>query len=291
MEPVITVGLDGSPESLAAAYWAAREANLRGLSLRLMHAWVLLSPEPAGGKTAADDPNYWPKRIVSDAGAAVHARFPELSVVQDLVAEEPVDALLAAAQESTMLVLGSRSLSAVEGFFLGDTALHVASRAERPVVLVRADAAQAAARPVAQDGDVVVALGLHRPDARLVEFAFDEAARRGVPLRAVHGRSLPVQAFAPWGVDPDVAAEVKEAAHGRLEDALRQWRQRFPDVAVESVVRLESPARAVLAEAADAGLLVVGRARHRAMGVPRVGAVAQAAVHHTSCPVAIVPQD
>ncbi|WP_349636935.1 universal stress protein [Streptomyces mirabilis] len=38
MEPVVTVGLDGSPESLSAAHWAAREAVLRGLPLRLIHA-------------------------------------------------------------------------------------------------------------------------------------------------------------------------------------------------------------------------------------------------------------
>ncbi|WP_030558581.1 universal stress protein, partial [Kitasatospora aureofaciens] len=42
----ITVGLDGSAESLSAARWPAREAQLRGLPVRLVHLW-LLSPVAA----------------------------------------------------------------------------------------------------------------------------------------------------------------------------------------------------------------------------------------------------
>lgn len=38
MSRTVTVGLDGSPESLAAADWAAREALLRAAPLRLVHA-------------------------------------------------------------------------------------------------------------------------------------------------------------------------------------------------------------------------------------------------------------
>ncbi|MGW5474182.1 universal stress protein [Streptomyces chartreusis] len=39
MSRTVTVGLDGFPESLTAADWAAREERLRGLPLRLLHAW------------------------------------------------------------------------------------------------------------------------------------------------------------------------------------------------------------------------------------------------------------
>lgn len=39
MPRTVTVGLDGSPESRVAADWAAREAKLRGLPLKLVNVW------------------------------------------------------------------------------------------------------------------------------------------------------------------------------------------------------------------------------------------------------------
>ncbi|MFD8653846.1 universal stress protein, partial [Streptomyces mirabilis] len=62
MPRTVTVGLDGSPESRAAADWAAREAKLRGLPLKLVNVWEPV-PEPIapapllGPDTKAPDVN------------------------------------------------------------------------------------------------------------------------------------------------------------------------------------------------------------------------------------------
>ncbi|MCM2577424.1 universal stress protein [Streptomyces meridianus] len=286
MEPVITAGLDGSSESLAAARWAAGEAQLRTRPLRLMHAWILLAP-PGPEGTADSDQNYWSRRIVDDAEQVVHEQFPGLPVVKDLVADDPGEALVAAAEQSEMLVLGSRGLEALTSYFLGDTGLHVMTRAERPVVLVRTGEPSPAA------GKVALAMNLHGSCDELIDFAFDTAARRGAGLRVVHGLHRHPHIHAPWGRSADAEQEMTNEKLHEMRDALRPWREKYPSVPVEESVRAQGgAARAVVQAAGDSSLLVIGRRRHPHRTIrPHLGPVLQAAVHHAPCPVAVVPHD
>ncbi len=291
MEAAITVGLDGSPGSLAAARWAADEAERRGLTLRLLHAWPTLVPEPTHIPSEIDH-NYWARRLVHHAGAELQAGHPDLSIVGSLVADDPQNALLQAASESEMTVLGSRRLDPVESYFLGDISMPVVERAERPVVLVRAVSREKEPSPVPRKaGRVVVGLKLHHPCGGLLEFAFGAAAARGIPLQAVHGRSVPLHAHVPWGVDHAVTAVITQDAQEHLTQALRPWREKFPGVEVVGGIDLESPAEAVIRAAEGAAILVLGRRKHRPAPAPRLGPVAQAALHHARCPVAVVPHD
>ncbi|MFF3763939.1 universal stress protein [Streptomyces sp. NPDC001922] len=289
MEDVVTVGLDGSGESMDAARWAADEADRRNLTLRLLHAWVLLSPDTPGAPQEKDQ-NYWAKRIVGDAQREITHRHPDLSIVEELLAEDATEALLRAAADSRILVLGSRGLERVESFFLGDTGLHVVARADRPVVLVRAGAAENRP-PGDREAGVVAGVSLEGACDSVLDFACDTAAARGVPVHVVHGRSLPVQAYVPWGVDPDAAKEIRDDVQRDLAPVLGPWREKFPALRIVEDIRLESPARAVVRAARSHQLLVVGRRRHRQALGPRLGPVAQAAVHHANGPVAVVSHD
>ncbi|GAA2312369.1 universal stress protein [Streptomyces violaceusniger] len=285
MEQVVTVGLDGSAESLAAAHWAADEAERRELALRLTHAWILLCP-PTPDSPAADDQNYWSKRIVHDAHTELARDHPKLTIIEDLVADEAEAALLDAAAHSRMLVLGSRGLDRVASFFLGDIGSHTIARAERPVVLMRAGQGAEGRRR-----HVVVGLSLHGPQDNLLEFAYVTAFTRDVPLHAVHGRKPDRAHAAARDTEADVARDTAERARQELDEVLRPWREKFPRVRVVDEVRLESPARAVVQAAADSDLLMVGRRKHPpALGL-RLGPVVQAAVHHADCPVAVVPHE
>ncbi|KUL22248.1 universal stress protein [Streptomyces regalis] len=289
MQPVVTVGLDGSPESLAAARWAADEAERRKLTLRLLHAWPLLAPEPTRIPSEVDQ-NYWAKRLVHTAQAELQARHPGLSILGNLVADDAEHALLQAAAESEMIVLGSRGLEPVASYFLGVISMPVVARAERPVVLVRAENRHEGPPP-APTGPVVVGLKLHGSCDDLLDFAFATAAARHVPLRAVHGHTVPLHAHVPWGVDHNITEGIRQDAQGQIGKALHPWREKFPHVEVTDSIALESPARAVLRAAEGAGLLVVGRRKHHHAPAPRLGPVAHAAIHHARCPVAVVPHD
>ncbi|WP_328389761.1 universal stress protein [Streptomyces sp. NBC_00400] len=298
MEPeVITVGLDGSPESLAAAHWAADEADRRQWVLRLLHAWILLAAEAP--HTPADrDRNAGARAVVRRARDEVSERHPGLQIIEDLVGAEAEPALLGAAGDSRMVVLGSRALGPWESYVLGDVSLNVVGRAKGPVVLVREAGGRAKPPrheppdgPPAPEARIVAGLSLNGPCERMLGFAFDAAASRGLSLQAVHGRPLPVYAYTPWGLDPDAATELTKEADAELQDTLRPWCERFPEVPVQRTVLPESPTRALVQSVFGAELLVVGRKLHRPPLAPRVGPVAHAAIHHVTCPIAVVPHE
>ncbi|AWN30562.1 MULTISPECIES: universal stress protein [unclassified Streptomyces] len=288
MKDIITVGLDGSPASAAAALWAADEARLRHARLQLLHAWPMLGPESTEPPSQSDQ-NQWSHRIIDEARTAVQERCPDLAPDVALVREEPLDALLTAATRSDLLVLGSRDLGTLAGYFVGELGLQVMARADVPTVLIRSRQAPAAD---GTGGDVVLGMSLHEPCDALVRFAFDAAARRRVSLRVLHGRHLPAHAYnRGGGVEPYVAQLSKADAQLELAEALRSWREQFPRVGVEECVGMESPAPALLHGSAGAGLLVVGRRHRHHLLSRRIGHVVHAVVHHAPCPVAVVPHE
>ncbi|MFE6691791.1 universal stress protein [Streptomyces sp. NPDC057743] len=287
MKNLITVGVDGTPQALAAAQWAAQEAKLRQCRLRLLTAWEPLTTKPRGAPWKPEMP-HWPDLISEQARTAAEAVAPGVPIELALVRERPLRALVAAAEETDLLALGSRGLGPVARFALGEIGLALIPRVAVPVVLVRS---QQDRQPAEGSDDIAVGVSLHAPSEGLLSFAFETAARRAVPLRAVHGRNLPPFAYDPAGVAERASAEeAARVAQDELSEALRPWREKFRDVRVTEQVVLESPAQALLHGTAGCQLLVVGR-RHLGRAVPHIGHVVHAAVHHAPCPVAIVPHD
>ncbi|MFJ2394800.1 universal stress protein [Streptomyces sp. NPDC087843] len=284
----ITVGVDGSPESRAAAAWAGREAVRRGVPLRVMYAWHW----PPHGTAAAgdrDEQARWAGEMVRDVARTVADTHPDLAVSDEVVDVTAVDALVAEAAGARALVLGSRGHGAVVGFLLGSVGQQVIAEAGCPVVLVRADdraASEATGREI-----VVGQQGEPDDSAAALEFAFETAAARGAGVRAVRAWSLPpVFAYSPGSLRLlDEAGGLEPYETKALAEALQPWRERFLDVPVTPHVEMGSAGQVLLAQTARAQLIVVGRRAHRSALGSRIGSVAHAVIHHAPCPVAVVP--
>ncbi len=282
----IIAGVDGSPQSLAAADWAAREAAHRGLPLHLVHAWITqpLYVPPDPDEEAA-------RALLDRAATAIATAHPEVPLTTELVPQVATTGLIDKAAGAELMVLGSRGHGPVVGFLLGSVGLPVIAHTERPVVLVRSGTQERG-----EEGDeVVVAVKDAGPAALpLLDFAFTTAAARGATLRAVRAWGTPslFGADVPDSLEENAgAAKDLESVEGDvLSGVLAPWRQRFPGVPVTEHLRFGNAAEVLLSSAAfRAGLVVVGRRLRRPLLGTRIGPVAHAALHHARAPVAVVP--
>ncbi|ONK11650.1 universal stress protein [Streptomyces sp. MP131-18] len=282
MPSPVVVGIDGSPESLAAAAWAADEAERRQSPLSLLNAWAVpAAAYPVGvlpetsRRDAAED-------LVGRTREDLATRHPGLRIEARAVAERPVTALVDAAAGAGLLAVGSRGLGVIGGFLLGSISSHVVAHAPCPVVAVRA-------APPAEATEIV--LGLKRtgePAGALVDFAFGVAARRRLPLHVVHAWPAPTPLVSRHRAVPRDHAGPDDALVRDLAAALAPWCTRHPDVTVRETLEPGNAAEALLGPAAGAELIVVGRRSTRG---PRLGGVANALLHHSPAPVAVVPHD
>lgn len=300
MVRAVTVGVDGSAESLAAADWAAREALSRKAPLRLVH---VREPDPFGRPypfADSDARRHRGRWTPGETAAELGRRHPELEITADRLTGRPAEALVSAAEDAEVLAVGSRGLGPVAGFLIGSVGLSTVARVACPVVLVRAGTAERDTAGPGGDGDagagrvarreVVLGLELYRESDGLLEFAFDAAARHGAPLRVVHGWNPPlVYGIDPVAVDPRMAGELAEESARVLGDTLRRWREKYPAVEVRTRIEAGRPARLLLAAAEEAALVVVGRRNRRSPLGFHIGPVAHAVMHHATAPVAVVP--
>ncbi|MDG6110123.1 universal stress protein [Dactylosporangium aurantiacum] len=289
----VVVGVDGSPDSVLAVRWAAADAVRRGRPLHLLHAaydWRQFAyPQEFAGQALrlADDAGVRQasERIIADATAEARQIEPDLPITTATVVQPAVPALMEVARHAALVAVGSRGRTGFAALLVGSTGAQLAAHADCPVVIVR----RYGHREGPHAGRVVVGVDGSHHAGHALGFAFEQAAFREAGLTAVHVYRWPAGGppddMLPLCYDPD---DLRDDEQCLAAESLSGWRERYPEVEVR-LDTVSGRAGGVLAElSAGAQLLVVGaRGRGGFTGL-RLGSVSHAAVHHASCPVAVV---
>lgn len=157
----IVVGIDGSPESVAALSWAADEALRRDAELVVVHAYrppaEYASATLTAGYTldpgavhvaAAEEQRVRQQRyeaarghaagLLADCLRAADVPLDHLEISTQAVPDErPARVLANAARRADLLVVGTRGLGPVVGMVLGSVSQQCLHDAACPVVVIR----------------------------------------------------------------------------------------------------------------------------------------------------------
>lgn len=281
----IIVGVDGSDGAKGALRWALSEGRLRQWDVTAVLAWGFLDQHHLTVRHGFD-----PRYSGADAKAALDAYVEEaVGAAAALVGRSTVDdlparALIGAARDAELLVVGARGLGGFRGLLIGSVSQKCLHEATCPVAVVRE------AAPVV-DGELPrVVVGVDgAPSARpALAWAADEARTRGAVLEVVHAWQPPYVGGFPFTgalADYDLYEEgARELVIDLLEPIDLNGVPR-----VERRVVCSGPASALLDAARDADLTVVGA---RGLGgVQRflLGSVSHQVTLHAPHPVIVIP--
>lgn len=290
----IVVGVDGSPESYEALYWAAGEAAARGCGLRLVHAAYLPTLTGDEARTLSTATNQAlisaGRHVLAKAASALRQHSPSTPVTSEVLWGKPADVLAAQGADAAMLVVGDRGRGGFASLLLGSTSLRTAMRAPCPVAVVRHGRQPEPADDIGR-GRVMVGVDGSARSAAAAVLAFEEAALHQAGVNAVHVTAAPpseVSATVRWGEQERTDGEKL------LDEATATARRAYPDVVVDYTVVIGNPAATLIDQCVGARLAVVGtRGRGGFTGL-LLGSVSQTLLHHASCPVLVTggrPQD
>lgn len=135
----VLVGVDGSEESTQAVAFAAAEADREGQELTVLFAfsgpnrWVRAGLPTSSLAALIEEEE---QIVLSEAVAGLREDYPDLVVHKILESEkEPAEALVKAAADARMLVVGSRGRGGFKRLLLGSTAHAVLTHLPCPTVI------------------------------------------------------------------------------------------------------------------------------------------------------------
>lgn len=271
----VVVGVDESPGAKRAVQWAARDAELRSISLTIVHA---ISPEiatwpkmrlPAGLARWQQDRG---RRLVTEA-FEIAEKAPRgggpAEVHTEVLPSAAVSTLVDLSANAELVVVGCRGAGRWAGRPPGSVSSGLLRYAHCPVAIIPDDADS-----ISHESQAPVLVGIDgSPTSELATaMAFDEASRRNVGLLALHAWADTDSSECPEIDWPTTQSMAEEA----LAERLAGWQERYPDVQVDRIVVRDRPAQQLVQRSEDAQLVVVGSRGRGEFAKLLVGSVGEA---------------
>jgi nucleotide-binding universal stress UspA family protein len=280
MNEKITVGYDSTASSIESVMWAAAEAVVRKVPLRIvscygMPALAATGPLGWGAGEAFDAARSEADLGIQEIRATVGAVHPDLSFTTEL-SSAPVDvALLDGSRPDDLVVVGSSKHPGAAAFWLGNTPRELVHHSPCAIVVVRGAASRGG------PDRIVVGVDGSAASDRALRWAADEADLHHVPLLVVHSWVV------PFGDDVSARDIARIDAAIVLERAVETARERC-GATVESLLLEGGPVAGLLDAVRDGDLIVLGSRGRGAVRSGLFGSTANGILDAAAVPVVVV---
>ena len=278
MNRMIVVGIDDSAAGETALVWAmARAANVKS-PVMLMHTvyetWL------ADGYGYYDSILDAEKKLLAEAAARAEVLAPAVTTQTELRTGSAPRVLSELSKDASLVVVGTDQKGRVEGELFGSVSLQIAALSTCPVAVIPS-------LPATERSGVYVGVDGSADSIAAVAFAAAEADRTGQELYALYAVHLPNRRVLR-SIPADAVTERMEEERVVLAESVAGLTTQYPDLVVHQVLETdESPARALVAAARTAQLLVVGSRGRGSLQRLLMGSVSHEVLLHITCPTIV----
>ncbi|KAB1664098.1 universal stress protein [Pseudoclavibacter sp. CFCC 13611] len=282
----ILVGIDGTVRGERALAWALAQANF--VTDPQLHLLTVVDPHALRGTGVSEtDATQAAENLIASVQRTAAESNPDLGITASVTRGGIVDALVDAADQSDLIVLGSHHGASFGEAVGGAKGLRVSVSTNVPTAVIPSDWTPSAADHA--ESGIVVGVGPDNVSEKAVEFGVTQALATDQPLELV----------SVWGLPP-VISRPAEAMGGGLAPVGRQFQEQLDARALQLRTKNEdldvtgrsiegAPASQLTAAAAGRRMLVLGTHSRTVLGRALFGSVSHGVLLDLRVPTVVVP--